>query len=132
MPGVYCSGWGKRGATGVVGTNRIDASETVACLIEDFRNGHLAAPPGDAKAFKDLARARRPGLIEADGWQRIGEAEVGAGHNQGRSRVKLVTWVRPPRRRSWRLSSSAGERPTRRPCERSARVNFTGFFSDSE
>jgi ferredoxin--NADP+ reductase len=93
VPGVYCTGWVRRGASGVVGTNRFDASETVASLLDDFRSDHLADPPGDAESFAELARVRRPGLLEADGWRRIDEAEVGAGRDQGRTRVKFVTWA---------------------------------------
>ncbi|HCB02867.1 MAG TPA: FAD-dependent oxidoreductase [Nocardioides sp.] len=93
VPGVYCTGWVKRGASGVIGTNRVDASETVASLLDDFRSGNLAAPPGDAESFEDLVRERRPSVLETDGWRRIDEAEVGAGRDQGRSRVKFVTWA---------------------------------------
>ncbi|WP_395656544.1 FAD-dependent oxidoreductase [Nocardioides sp.] len=92
VPGVYCTGWVKRGASGVLGTNRVDAAETVASLLEDFKIGRLADPPGGAESFADLARLRRPGLLGIDGWRRIDDAEVSAGRDQGRTRVKFVTW----------------------------------------
>lgn len=93
MPGLYCAGWAKRGASGVIGTNRIDSAETVASLVEDFRNGHLADPAGGSESFAALARVRRPGLLGVDEWRRIDDAEVRAGRDQGRSRIKLVTWA---------------------------------------
>lgn len=93
VPGGYCSGWVKRGASGVIGTNRTDSAETVASLIEDLRNGRLADPPRGSESFADLARVQRPGLLGVDGWRRIDDAEVGAGRDQGRSRVKLATWA---------------------------------------
>lgn len=93
MPGVYCAGWAKRGASGIIGTNRIDSAETVASLVEDFRNGHLADPAGGSESFAALARVRRPGLLGVDEWRRIDDAEVRAGRDQGRSRIKLVTWA---------------------------------------
>ena len=93
VPGVYCAGWVKRGASGVVGTNRVDSAETVAALVEDFTDGRLADPPGDSDSFADLARKRRPGLLGVDGWRRIDDAEVRAGRDQGRTRVKFVTWA---------------------------------------
>ena len=42
LPGEYVAGWLKRGPTGVIGTNKSDAAETVRCLLED-----LAGGPGD-------------------------------------------------------------------------------------
>ncbi|ABL80161.1 MULTISPECIES: FAD-dependent oxidoreductase [unclassified Nocardioides] len=92
VPGVYCTGWAKRGASGVIGTNRVDAAETVASLMEDLKNGRLADPRGGPESFADLARLRRPRLLEVDGWRRIDDAEVDAGRDQGRTRVKFVTW----------------------------------------
>lgn len=93
VPGVYCAGWLKRGASGVIGTNRVDSAETVASLIEDFTDGRLPDPPGGSDSFVALARLRRPDLLGADGWRRIDDAEVAAGRDQGRSRVKFVTWA---------------------------------------
>ena len=47
LPGVYCAGWIKRGPTGVIGTNKKDATETVELLLEDARSGGL---PGRAES----------------------------------------------------------------------------------
>src|SRR5437763_695153 len=44
-PGVYCAGWIKRGPTGVIGTNKKDASETVALLLEDVVAGRVSHKP---------------------------------------------------------------------------------------
>ena len=41
IPGLYCAGWIKRGPTGVIGTNKKDATETVENLLEDARSGRL-------------------------------------------------------------------------------------------
>ena len=43
LPGVYCAGWIKRGPSGVIGTNKKDATETVELLLEDARAGRLRA-----------------------------------------------------------------------------------------
>ncbi len=48
-PGVYCAGWIKRGPTGVIGTNKKDATETVERLLEDARAGRL---PGALRASR--------------------------------------------------------------------------------
>ena len=63
LPGVYAVGWIKRGPTGILGTNKRDAEETIACLAEDLRAGRLREPPrGRARADRRAAgraRARR-------------------------------------------------------------------------
>ena len=41
IAGIYCAGWIKRGPTGVIGTNKKDATETVELLLEDARSGRL-------------------------------------------------------------------------------------------
>src|SRR5262249_54711330 len=48
---TYCAGWIKRGPTGIIGTNKKDAMETVELLLEDAREGRLAhAPDKSAEA----------------------------------------------------------------------------------
>src|SRR5205823_13823872 len=44
LPGVYAVGWIKRGPTGILGTNKRDAEETIGCLVEDLRRGRLPEP----------------------------------------------------------------------------------------
>src|SRR5206468_9489290 len=44
LPGVYAVGWIKRGPTGILGTNKRDADETVSCLVEDLAASRLPAP----------------------------------------------------------------------------------------
>ncbi|MFF0698529.1 FAD-dependent oxidoreductase [Streptomyces tendae] len=44
LPGMYCTGWIRRGPTGSIGANRFDAAETVASLLDDFAQGRLPAP----------------------------------------------------------------------------------------
>lgn len=83
-PGVYAVGWIKRGATGILGTNKRDAEETVAALIEDLDAGRLPEPeaPGDLAV---------PEHVSLDGWLAIDGAERAAGTVAGRPRVKLTT-----------------------------------------
>ncbi|MGH2971012.1 MAG: FAD-dependent oxidoreductase [Gaiellaceae bacterium] len=89
-PGLYVAGWIKRGPTGVIGTNKKDASETVELLLADLvdapRKGATAA---DVDAFLDEHGVRR---VLYTGWQSIDERERAAGEKQGRPRVKLCTW----------------------------------------
>ncbi|MGH8573144.1 MAG: FAD-dependent oxidoreductase, partial [Gammaproteobacteria bacterium] len=49
LPGVYTVGWIKRGPTGILGTNKRDAEETVSCLADDLRGGALPQPPNPGR-----------------------------------------------------------------------------------
>jgi ferredoxin--NADP+ reductase len=92
-PGVYCAGWIKRGPTGVIGTNKKDATETVQLLLEDAAAGRLGAKPdASAVAVDALLAERGVQVVEHDGWMVIDEAERAAGEKTGRPRIKLSTW----------------------------------------
>jgi ferredoxin/flavodoxin---NADP+ reductase len=93
LPGVYCAGWIKRGPTGVIGTNKKDATETVELLFEDARAGRLERKPGVSAAAVDALLAERGvRCVEHAGWAAIDEVERSAGEKLGRPRVKLCTW----------------------------------------
>jgi ferredoxin/flavodoxin---NADP+ reductase len=91
LTGEYAVGWIKRGPSGVIGTNKKDAAETIARLVEDAEAGRLNDPanPGRA-AVEQWLRGRVPGLVTWNGWKAIDEHEVALGDPQGRPRVKLV------------------------------------------
>jgi ferredoxin--NADP+ reductase len=91
LPGVYCAGWIKRGPTGVIGTNKKDATETVEHILEDARAGNLprAAADGD---LETLLRERHAEFVEYEAWEAIDAAERAAGAERGRPRVKLASW----------------------------------------
>jgi ferredoxin--NADP+ reductase len=90
LPGVYATGWIKRGPSGVIGTNKKCAQETVATLLEDLAAGRLAAPPSGADGFVALLAERQPELVAYQGWEAIDASEREAGERQGRPRVKFV------------------------------------------
>ncbi|WP_328557052.1 FAD-dependent oxidoreductase [Streptomyces sp. NBC_00358] len=88
-PGEYVAGWIKRGPTGVIGTNRPCAKETVLSLLEDapaLERRELAEDP--------LAALRAEGVrpVEWAGWQAIERAEAELGARLGRGVVKLPDW----------------------------------------
>ncbi|MGV9545226.1 FAD-dependent oxidoreductase [Nocardia beijingensis] len=89
LPGVYTSGWIKRGPSGVIGTNRLCAKETVASLLEDFLADRLASPQAGRAALTRLVRARRPETVDARGWAAIDRAERAGGAETGRPRRKF-------------------------------------------
>ena len=90
IPGVYCAGWIKRGPTGVIGTNKKDAAETVDHLLEDARAGRL--PVRGAGTIDDILGARALQVVTYSGWEAIDALERSRGEEQGRPRVKLCTW----------------------------------------
>jgi ferredoxin--NADP+ reductase len=92
LPGVYAVGWIKRGPTGILGTNKRDAEETVRCLVEDLRTGALRQPPSPGRDQLDaLLAERKPGLVTVEGWRAIDGRELELGRSQQRPRVKLAT-----------------------------------------
>jgi ferredoxin--NADP+ reductase len=91
IPGLYAAGWIKRGPTGVIGTNKKDATETVDLLLEDARAGRLAAPTG-AAALDALLAERGVEAVMYAGWEAIDVLERGRGEPHGRPRIKLCSW----------------------------------------
>jgi ferredoxin--NADP+ reductase len=90
--GVYAVGWIKRGPTGILGTNKRDAEETVRCLVEDLRAGALPEPPNPAPEQIDgLLAERKPELVTVEGWRAIDGHERERGHSEQRPRVKLAS-----------------------------------------
>src|SRR5262249_39443154 len=86
---TYVAGWIKRGPSGVIGTNKKDATETVERLLEDARAGRLTSQGGDLALLLEEKGTR---YVELDGWRAIDALERSAGEPLGRPRVKLRTW----------------------------------------
>jgi ferredoxin--NADP+ reductase len=87
--GEYVVGWIKRGPTGVIGTNKRDAADTVAKIVEDAKSGALNQPAAPGLAT-DWIRERVPSTVTWAGWRAIDERERQAGEPQSRPRVKIV------------------------------------------
>src|SRR3954468_8937097 len=91
--GEYAVGWIKRGPTGIIGTNKRDAQETVDALLEDLEQGRLHEPVSPERTdFEELLRERKPDLVTYAGWEAIDRAEREAGEPHGRPRVKYTTF----------------------------------------
>jgi ferredoxin/flavodoxin---NADP+ reductase len=88
--GEYVVGWIKRGPSGVIGTNKKDANETVEVLLEDLRDGARKDRP--AGEIEELLAERGTRFVLYPGWTSIDALERAAGEKLGRPRVKLVTW----------------------------------------
>ncbi len=91
--GDYCAGWIKRGPSGVIGTNKKDAHETIGLLLADANAGLLASPGQPTAAAIDALLAERcPDLVSYARWEAIDAVERARGAEQGRPRVKLTSW----------------------------------------
>ena len=93
VSGVYCAGWIKRGPTGVIGTNKKDATETANHLIDDAAAGRIGADRScTASAVDQLLAERGVAVVSYTGWEAIDALERQRGEPHGRPRVKLATW----------------------------------------
>jgi ferredoxin--NADP+ reductase len=91
LRGEYTVGWIKRGPSGVIGTNKKCAADTVAAILDDAGAGALNAPArSDRDAIEPWLRQQAPGLVTWSGWQAIDAYERSRGEAAGRPRVKLV------------------------------------------
>ena len=89
--GEYTAGWIKRGPTGVIGTNKPDAAETVACMMEDLAADRYLTPSAPSPdAVERLVGARQPQWFSYQDWLRLNEIEVRRGKETGRPRVKFT------------------------------------------
>jgi ferredoxin--NADP+ reductase len=92
--GVYCAGWIKRGPTGVIGTNKKDATETVEALLADAEAGAIGGNAAPPEAVDALLAERGIDAVVYAGWEAIDAAERAAGEPHGRPRIKLTSWER--------------------------------------
>ncbi|HEY1568886.1 MAG TPA: FAD-dependent oxidoreductase [Solirubrobacteraceae bacterium] len=91
--GQYVVGWIKRGPTGVIGTNKKDASDTVAKIVADTEAGAVSEPDpvlADGDAIATWLTERVPDHVTWSGWEMIDAYESSLGEPVGRPRVKLV------------------------------------------
>jgi ferredoxin--NADP+ reductase len=89
LPGVYATGWIKRGPVGLIGHTKSDAMETIQHLVVDQASWWNPADP-DEQSVVDLLDSRGVLYTNLDGWHRLDAHEVALGKPQGRERVKVV------------------------------------------
>ena len=89
--GHYTAGWIKRGPSGVIGTNKPDALETVKHMLTDMADGKVfSIVDGAGSAVADLVAERQPDFFTYDDWLKLNEIEVAKGEESGRPRVKFT------------------------------------------
>jgi ferredoxin--NADP+ reductase len=89
LPGLYVSGWIKRGPSGVIGTNKPDSVETVASLIADLP-GLVPAPEPDTGSLRRMLRQRGVRAVSFEDWRTIDRAEIARGKPMGKPREKFT------------------------------------------
>jgi ferredoxin--NADP+ reductase len=93
VPGLYVAGWIKRGPSGVIGTNKPCAKESVQLLLEDLRHPERVSGlvPKEAAAVLQSLRARGVRSISFDDWRAIDRHEITRGLSSGSPRVKCTS-----------------------------------------
>ncbi|WIB62690.1 FAD-dependent oxidoreductase [Curtobacterium sp. MCBD17_040] len=89
MPGVYATGWIKRGPVGLIGHTKSDAMETVQHLVTDQASWWSPEDPSE-EAVPALLRERGVEYTDLDGWHALDAHEIALGEPAGRARVKVV------------------------------------------
>jgi ferredoxin--NADP+ reductase len=89
VPGAYVTGWIKRGPTGVIGTNKSDATETVAAVLADLPTLPPPAHP-EPEALRQALAARGIRPVDWTAWLRLDAEELRRGGLRGAERVKVA------------------------------------------
>ena len=87
--GWYVAGWIKRGPTGIIGTNKPDAEETVKSLLEDLDQLIPCQIPSSEEVLK-LLKEREVRVVSFDDWKKIDAAEIERGVKLGKPREKFT------------------------------------------
>ncbi|MEY4458671.1 MAG: hypothetical protein RIS25_1264 [Actinomycetota bacterium] len=89
MPGVYATGWIKRGPIGLIGHTKSDAMETVSHVVNDAASWWSPAHP-DESSVVELLESRGVPFTDLEGWHRLDAHEKSLGEAVGRERIKVV------------------------------------------
>ena len=90
VPGLYATGWIKRGPVGLIGNTKSDASETIGMLLDDAEAGKLSH--ASEEDITETLKAARVEFLSWDGWKNLDAAERALGEAEGRERKKYVEW----------------------------------------
>ncbi len=92
-PGLFVCGWLKRGPSGIIGTNLVDAEQTVDTMVcsQGSFPQKLAEQPGGRMALKRLLDERKIEIVDFKGWEAIDAEEIRRGNAVGKPREKIVS-----------------------------------------
>ena len=89
VPGVYATGWIKRGPVGLIGHTKSDAMETIQHLVKDQASWWSPESPDEASVTA-LLDSRTVAYTNLDGWHKLDASELARGEERGRERIKVV------------------------------------------
>jgi ferredoxin--NADP+ reductase len=89
IPGMYATGWIKRGPVGLIGHTKSDAMETVQHVMNDQASWWTPTSTSP-DAVPDLLRSRGVDFTDLEGWHNLDGYEIALGEQQGRARIKVV------------------------------------------
>jgi ferredoxin--NADP+ reductase len=105
VTGLYTAGWIKRGPSGVVGTNKPDAIETVEHMLADLAAGKILAPAtANGEATAAFVAAQQPQFFSYADWQKLDELEVEKGEALGTA-ASQIHHGRRDARRGWQVAT---------------------------
>jgi len=92
VPGLYATGWIKRGPVGLIGSTKSDAQETIRHLSEDLASGiALGSTLRSDEDVVEVLASRGIPVVTWEGWELLQAHERALGAEQGRERVKVTT-----------------------------------------
>lgn len=91
VPGLYAAGWIKRGPSGIIGTNRACAIETVESVLADLKASSAERPDPRCGRFRESLRRQPFKLVDLQGWRRIDARERATGALKAKPREKLTS-----------------------------------------
>ena len=87
---MYCSGWIKRGPSGVLGSNKPDGAQTVQSILQDLES-LTPCPFRDSKAVLDILTLRNVRVVTFEDWKKIDTEELNRGQALGKPREKMTS-----------------------------------------
>jgi ferredoxin--NADP+ reductase len=91
VPKLYTAGWIRRGPSGIIGTNRECANDTVDAVVADLKTTSATSDPVERMRLHSKLAAAKPAQIDFSGWQRIDGIERKAGEACGKPREKITS-----------------------------------------
>ncbi|MEL0220433.1 MAG: FAD-dependent oxidoreductase [Deltaproteobacteria bacterium] len=85
----YTAGWIKRGPSGVIGTNKQDAMETVSRLKQNWQTSQTSQPKLVQDDLLDLLKQKKIQFVSFEDWKKLDKFELEQGHLNGKSRQKI-------------------------------------------
>ncbi|MFZ8920110.1 MAG: FAD-dependent oxidoreductase [bacterium] len=85
----YTAGWIKRGPSGVIGTNKQDATETVSRLKKNWQTSPTPQPKLVQHDLLDLLKKKKIQFVSFEDWKKLDKFEIEQGQQNGKSRHKI-------------------------------------------